>query len=60
MSGPDEKVFYTSDRDVSCWAEQKSSVMLKAVTRSGDPVELTATEARELASALLRMADEVE
>jgi hypothetical protein len=60
MSGPDERVFYTSDRDVSCWPEQQSSVMLKAITEFGDPVELTATEARELASTLLRMADEVE
>ena len=60
MTTGDENVFYTSDRNVYCWIEQQTSVMLKAVTKFGDPVEMTASEARELASALLRMADEVE
>ena len=45
--------------DVYCWAEQRSSVMLKAVTKFGDPVELTADEARTVAAVLLRLADRV-
>ena len=53
-------VFSASGQEVYCWVEQQSSVMLKAVTRHGDPVELTAIEARELAKVLLRLADEVE
>jgi hypothetical protein len=46
--------------DVYCWLEQDSSVMLKAVTSFGDPVELTAHEAREIAAALLTFADRLE
>lgn len=46
--------------DVSCWLEQESSVMLKAVTKHGDPVELTADEARAVASALLALAERLE
>jgi hypothetical protein len=46
--------------DVYCWLEQDSSVMLKAVTRFGDPVELTADDARAIAAALLTFADRLE
>jgi hypothetical protein len=46
--------------DVCCWLEQDSSVMLKAVTRFGDPVELVADEARTIAAALLALADRLE
>lgn len=46
--------------DVCGWVEQESSVMLKAATQSGDPVELTAAEARSVASALLQLADSLE
>lgn len=46
--------------DVFCWLEQDSSIMLKAVTRFGDPVELVAGEARAIAEALLALADRLE
>jgi hypothetical protein len=46
--------------DVCCWLEQESSVMLKAVTRFGDPVELTAAEARAIAAALRELAGRLE
>lgn len=46
--------------DVYCWLEQESSIMLKAVSRSGDPVELTADEARAIAAALLILAERLE
>jgi hypothetical protein len=46
--------------DVCCWLEQESSVMLKAVTRFGDPVELVASEARAIAAALLAHADRLD
>jgi hypothetical protein len=38
--------------DVYMWVEQGSSVMLKAVTSFGDPVELTADEVQEVIAAL--------
>ena len=46
--------------DVYCWLEQQSSVMLKAVTKFGDPVELTADDARALATALRALADQLQ
>ena len=46
--------------DVYGWIEQGSSVMFKAVSRHGDPVELTTHEAREVAKALLQLADRLE
>jgi hypothetical protein len=46
--------------DVRAWVEQGSSIHLKAVTASGDPVELTVDEARAVADALLRLAAALE
>jgi hypothetical protein len=46
--------------DVYGWVEQQSSVMFKAATRQGDPVELTADEARSVAEALRMLADRLE
>jgi len=46
--------------DVYCWLAQDSSVMLKAVTRFGDPVELTAADARAVAAVLLELAGRLE
>jgi hypothetical protein len=46
--------------DVYCWLEQNSSVMLKAVTSFGDPVELTASDAKAIALMLLALADQLE
>jgi hypothetical protein len=46
--------------EVYFWIEQGSSIMLKAVSNSGDPVELTALEARDLAGLLIKAADELE
>jgi hypothetical protein len=46
--------------EAKAWIEQESSVMLKVVTASGDPVELDWKDARELARLLMRLADEGE
>jgi hypothetical protein len=46
--------------DVRCWLEAESSIMLKAVTSFGDPVELLADEARDIAAALTALADRLE
>lgn len=45
--------------EVRVWIEQEASIHLRAVTVEGDPVELTGLEARELAAALLRMAEQI-
>ena len=47
-------------RDVYAWIEQTSSVMLKAVSPHGDPVELAAAEAIEVGEALVRLGRELE
>ena len=46
--------------EVYFWTEQDSSIMLKALTKHGDPVELGAEEVREIAEALLKTATELE
>ena len=55
----DAEVIRPAD-DVYIWLEQNSSVMLKAVTKFGDPVELTADDARAIATALLALAQRLE
>ena len=57
---PDADLNTFSDGDVHFWIEQQSSIHLKAVTSHGDPVELTATEAREIATTLLEAARKLE
>ena len=51
-------LFTISDGEVSAWVD--GGIHLKAVTPSGDPVELSAEEARALLSALSRFLVEVE
>lgn len=46
--------------DVYAWMEQEASIMLKAVTKFGDPVELSAGEVRTVAAALLELAERLE
>lgn len=48
------------DGDAQAWIEQESSIMLKVVTKFGDPVEMAWHEARELGRLLVRLADEGE
>lgn len=43
--------------EVSVWLDPGGGITIKAVTAEGDPVELSASEARELASALRDLAD---
>ena len=45
---------------VQAWLEQRASIHLKAVTAFGDPVELSSDEARMVAAALMRLADELD
>lgn len=49
---------YTSaDGCIDAWIEQESSIHLKSISKFGDPVELTAKEARMLAEGLKRLAE---
>ena len=54
-----DKIIRLAD-DVYGWVENETSIMLKAVTAHGDPVELTAEEAKDVATALLNMAEQLE
>ena len=42
------------------WIEHESSIHLKAVSSHGDPIELTAEDAREIAAALLSAAEQLD
>jgi hypothetical protein len=46
------------DDDLRLWLDPDGGMALKAITPEGDPVELTASQARELASALVALADQ--
>lgn len=59
MDAKKEGVFSISSGQAYCWPEQESSVMLKAVTKFGDPVELSKEEAIELADALIKAANAI-
>jgi hypothetical protein len=49
-----------AEGDVYFWIEQGTSIQLKAVSAHKDPVELTADDAREIASALMKAANELD
>jgi len=56
----DASNFELNDSELRMWVEQGSSIHIIAVTKHGDPVELTGSQARKLANSLLRMAEEVD
>jgi hypothetical protein len=60
VAAPDDREIIQPADDVHCWLEADSSIMLKAITRFGDPVELSADEAREIAAALMVLANKLE
>lgn len=43
--------------DVSVWLDEGGGIAIRAVTASGDPVELSSAQARLLAEVLNRLAD---
>jgi len=49
-----------ADGEVRFWIEQESSIHLKAASRHGDPAELTAEDAREIAAALIAAAQQID
>ncbi|MBI6851335.1 hypothetical protein YA0002_01055 [Pseudomonas cichorii] len=51
--------FETGDGSVRIWIEQGTSIQIKAVTEHSDPVELSETEALEIAEVLKRFAGRI-
>ena len=43
--------------DVSVWLDEGGGITIKALTPAGDPVELSSTQARQLAALLNELAD---
>lgn len=52
--------FELADGDVRIWLEQGSSIMLKSVTKFGDPVELSDRDVSELLETLLTLQKKME
>lgn len=49
------------DGDVKFWLEQDSSILMRVGTRHGnDYVEIESSEAREIATKLIEMADKID
>ena len=60
MNEAKDKVQSFSGGEVYFWIEQESSIHLKATSQYGDPVELTADEARDIAKGLNQVADQLD
>ena len=56
---PKPEMITIADDEVVLWADEDLAIHLKAVTRFGDPVELTGAEARALAAALVGLATQI-
>ncbi len=48
------------EKEVYLWLEQNSSIMVKATSEFGDPVELNSNDARNLATLLNEAADKLD
>lgn len=49
---PESQNDWQVDDDVRVWIDPGGGITIKAVTREGDPVEISATQARKLGAAL--------
>lgn len=56
----DKEMVRISDGEIALWTDQNRAIHIKAISAYGDPVELTAEEAKELAAELLRLAANLE
>ncbi len=55
-----EKLYELAGGEVIVWQTDGTSIHLKLMSEYGDPVELNAEEARELAIVLNKLADSIE
>ena len=60
MQKNEDELVSVSDGEVNLWISDGRSLHLKAITKHGDPVELSSEEAKEIAAHLLRLAKAVE
>jgi hypothetical protein len=60
MNTGKEEVFEFSHGEIVVSVHEESSVHLRSLTKAGDPVELNAEEARELAALLESLAKRIE
>lgn len=58
-SRPAQDCFETSDGNVRIWIEQSMSIQVKATTEQNDPVELSKSEALEIADVLRDFASRI-
>ena len=56
MSEPEYKVHELADGEIAVWVD--GGIHIKTRNPHGDPVEMSARDARELAELLLRLVDE--
>jgi hypothetical protein len=59
MNNEQRKLVEFAQGDVYLWVEADSSIMLKAISRGGDAVELGSGEARELGETLIKIAAKI-
>lgn len=52
--------FELDDGEIRIWIEQQACICIKAITKSGDPVEITGDQARDLAEILLKFSDKID
>ena len=53
-------VFSLFNDEVEGWLDDDSCIILRAITRNNDSVELTADQAREIAEKLVNLADKLD
>jgi hypothetical protein len=56
----DDRHISISDGEIRAWIEQGECIHIKAVTRDGDPVELSVGQVRLLAQSLLELVARIE
>lgn len=59
QEGRETDYFESSDGTIRIWIEQDSSIQIKAITKAGDPVELSGSEALEIADVLKSFANRI-
>lgn len=54
-----DQYFESSDGTVRIWIEQGTSIQMKVITQTNDPVELSSDEALEIANVLKQFASRI-
>jgi hypothetical protein len=54
-----DEYFESSDGAIRIWIEQGTSIQVKAITKTDDPVEISADEALEIAEVLKQFASRI-